>query len=1065
MKKNYRFLTAFIVMLSFFTINMRSQISGVVTINSSAATGSGNYASFGALASALNSNGINGPLTVNVLTGANSGQYNEQVQFYQIPGASATNTITINGNGNLLYYNTSGNPWVLSLDGTEYMYVHNLKMQSTNTNQGYACILSAGASYNYFSNCTFSCTPNSTNYNSCPFSISDSPYYLGSPYTPCNYNTVTTSTMFSGYMGIHMPGYYNPPLSTGNKVLNCRVTDFWYYGIYGNYSENFTVKGCTIDRDTRTSFNWGTYVFYGYETEGWKIENNTIRDLYAGGTNNSSSTYIFYAIGNYAGDMNNRNIVRNNIVRDIKYNGYVYVFDNLYNTALDVYHNTISFGANTAPYVYVFNYPSFGQGNCAIKNNIFALTNSSASYKVVWYYPNSTGATDYNDYYVTGSNAYVAQTNAGSAANAAAWTAMSGDATCWDTDPTFANPAFGDLHPTNTLINNLGTPMNLPYDNMNAGRSQTAPDLGALEFLSNTCAGTPAANTVTGQLVICPNSSTDLMVGTWSSDIGITYQWLSSPTSTAGPWSPIAGENTVFYTTPNINTTTYYGVQIACTNAAGATTAAVAVSMATTVVSSVPYLEDFEGITKPNQLPNCSWSTSGPMGTNHYTRIGPGNNNQGPYSGSKYGVFRTYYVNGTNYFYTNGIQLNTGITYSTGVFFKTENYSTTNITDFSIMLGTTQSPTGLVSLASTNGIASSGPYTSISNTFQVATSGIYYVAIRCKTNGNYGADYLSWDDLSITIPCQYNPVNVSLSASSTTVCLGEEVGFTASGADSYTWSTGDAGSTMYSTPLASGVYYVTGTSDLTGCSTSISQYINVQLAPFVIAYATKPSICVGESVVLMATGNASSYMWSNLQGSQSTIVSPTVTTAYTVTGTNAVGCTAESVHTVIVNPLPNVGVTSSDGDNTVCNTDEVTLTGTGATSYQFASNTMFVQAPVAVVYPTSNVVYTVTGTDINGCQNKITYALTVNECVGMKENTLMTGLSVYPNPASTELNVELNNTSAKSIMILDLAGRIVSSVNSDSQVTKVNMSNLANGVYYVRISSDNATSVVKVVKQ
>lgn len=1064
MKKNYRILTAFIVMLSFFTINMKSQISGTVTVNSSAATGSGNYASFGALASALNSNGINGPLTVNVLTGANSGQYNEQVQFYQITGTSATNTITINGNNNLLYYNTNSNPWVLSLDGTKYMYVHNLKMQSTNTSQGYACILSAGASYNYFKGCTFSVTPNSSNYNSCPFALSDSPYYLGNPYTPCNYNTVTTSTMFSGYVGVWVPGYYNPPMSTGNKILNCRITDFWYYGVFANYASNLTMKGCTIDRDTRTSFNWGTYVIYGYESEGFLFENNTIRDLYAGGLTNSSTTYIFYGIGSYAGDLGNRNTIRNNVVRDIKYNGYVYVFEGVYYTALDIYHNTISFGTGTAPYVYVFDYVQMAQGNCVVKNNIFALTNTSASYKVVWYYPNSVGTPDYNNYYLAGSNSYIAQTNSGSATTPAAWTSMSGDVNCWATDPSFANAAFGDLHPTNTLLNNLGTPLNLPYDNMNNGRSQTTPDVGALEFLSNNCSGTPAANTVTGQLVICPNDHTDLMVGTWSSDIGISYQWLSSPTSTAGPWSSISGENSVFYTTPNINTTTYYGVQIVCANAAGATTAAVAVSMATTVVSSVPYLEDFEGITA-NKLPNCSWSTSGPMGVNHFTKIGPGNSNQGPHSGTKYGVFRAAYVNGTNYFYTNGIQLNTGITYSTGVFYKTDNYNSSNITDFSIMLGTSQSPTGLVSLASSNGIASSGPYTSISNTFQVATSGLYYVAVRCKTNGNYGAQYLSWDDLSITIPCQYNPVNVTMSASSNTVCLGEEVGFTASGADSYTWSTGDNGNNMYNTPLASGVYTVTGTNNVTGCSSSVSQFISVQLSPFVIAYGSKPAICVGESVILMATGNANSYMWSNLQGAQSINVSPTVTTVYTVTGTNGVGCTAQSVYTVLVNNLPNVGVTSSDADQTVCQGDQVTLTGTGATSYQWAASTMFVQSAVAVVYPTSNIVYTVTGTDINGCQNSLNYALTVNVCEGLKENTLMAGLSVYPNPTNSELNVELNNASVKSIMILDLTGRVVSSVNSDSQVTKVNMSNLANGVYYVRISSDNATSVVKVVKQ
>ncbi|MBL7933976.1 MAG: T9SS type A sorting domain-containing protein [Bacteroidia bacterium] len=1064
MKKNYRILTAFIVMLSFFTINMKSQISGTVTVNSSGTTGSGNYASFGALASALNSSGVNGPLVVNVMTGANAGVYNEQIQLSNIPGMSATNNITINGNNNLLTYNAnSSQPWTLSLDDVDYLKINNLRMQGTNTNYAFVCILSGGSSNNTFTGCTFSCVANSTGYYTCPFATSDSPYYFSFPYTANNNNTVKTCTLFSGYYGAYLPGYYNPPHQTGNKIIDSRVTDFYYYGVELEYSDNTVIKGCTFDRDTRTNPGY-TYLFYSYNTNGLIVENNLIRDMYNGAQTNSSSFYLFYGVGSYGDDQSNRNKVRNNIVRDIKFNGYTYLFAYSYNSAVDVYHNTFSFAQSTGSYLYGFYYSQMAQ--FTVENNIFNFTNSSSSYKTVYYYPGQSpsGVYNNNDYYVTGSNSYIADMSS-QCTTPTQWTTLSGEALCWATDPTFANATAGDLHPTNTLLNNLGTPKLLPYDQMNNGRSQTVPDVGALEFLSNNCSGTPAANTVTGQIIVCPNGSTDLMVGNWSSDIGITYQWLSSTTSTAGPWAPITGENTVFYTTPGLNATSYFGVQIQCVNAAGATTAAIAVSIATTVVSTVPYLETFEGITKPNQLPNCSWSTNVPLGGNVSTKIGAQNNNQGPKSGTKYGSFFTYYNNATNYFFTNGIQLNTGITYSTGVFYKTDPYKSSNVTDFSIMLGTSQSATGLVSLASTNGPASSGVYTSISNTFQVATSGIYYVAVRCKSNGNYGAYALSWDDLSIDIPCQYNPVNITMSASSNTICYGDEVGFTASGADTYTWSTGDVGNTMFNTPLASDVFTVTGTSNLTGCSSSVSQYISVNLSPIVISYGSKPAICVGESVVLMATGNASSYMWSNLQGAQSIIVSPTVTTAYTVTGTNAVGCTAQSVYTVNVNSLPNVGVSSSDADQTVCEGDQVTLTGTGATSYQWAASTMFVQGPVAVVYPTSNIVYTVTGTDINGCQNNVTYALTVNVCEGLKENTLMAGLSVYPNPTNSEVNVELNNASVKSIQVLDLTGRVISTVNSDSQVTKVNMSNLANGVYYVRISTDNATSVVKVVKQ
>ncbi|MEZ5068884.1 MAG: hypothetical protein R2847_10535 [Bacteroidia bacterium] len=57
---------------------------------------------------------------VNVVPG--TGPYNGQVEFGEILGTSAVNTITINGNGNTLTYSSSSstNPSTLELNGTDY---------------------------------------------------------------------------------------------------------------------------------------------------------------------------------------------------------------------------------------------------------------------------------------------------------------------------------------------------------------------------------------------------------------------------------------------------------------------------------------------------------------------------------------------------------------------------------------------------------------------------------------------------------------------------------------------------------------------------------------------------------------------------------------------------------------------------------------------------------------------------------------------------------------------------------------------------------------------------------
>ena len=49
--------------------------------------------------------GIGGAVTFNVV--ANSGPYVNQVFLAMVPGASATNTITFNGNGNRVEFNNT----------------------------------------------------------------------------------------------------------------------------------------------------------------------------------------------------------------------------------------------------------------------------------------------------------------------------------------------------------------------------------------------------------------------------------------------------------------------------------------------------------------------------------------------------------------------------------------------------------------------------------------------------------------------------------------------------------------------------------------------------------------------------------------------------------------------------------------------------------------------------------------------------------------------------------------------------------------------------------------------
>jgi hypothetical protein len=137
-----------------------------------------------------------------------------------------------------------------------------------------------------------------------------------------------------------------------------------------------------------------------------------------------------------------------------------------------------------------------------------------------------------------------------------------------------------------------------------------------------------------------------------------------------------------------------------------------------------------------------------------------------------------------------------------------------------------------------------------------------------------------------------------------TVCLGSPVTITASGADTYSWSSTatlntTTGATIISTPTTLTTYSVIGTSSA-GCSERDSIDVNVSALPVIAATSTPIALCPGGSATLTATGGAT-YLWSNGDVTAiSNIASVSSTTTYTVTGADAVGCTKTSTTKVSV---------------------------------------------------------------------------------------------------------------------------------------------------------------------
>ena len=237
------------------------------------------------------------------------------------------------------------------------------------------------------------------------------------------------------------------------------------------------------------------------------------------------------------------------------------------------------------------------------------------------------------------------------------------------------------------------------------------------------------------------------------------------------------------------------------------------------------------------------------------------------------------------------------------------------------------------------------------------------------------------DTAQVSVTVNPQPA-VSANASAATVCFGESVTLTGSGANSYVWSAGVVDGQPF-VPVATQTYTVVGT-NAGGCSDTAQVTVAVVPFPTVSANASATSICAGESVTLTGSG-ASNYVWSGGVVDGQAFV-PAGTATYTVIGSNAAGCSDTAQVTVAVNPLPNVGANASATD--ICAGEAVVLTGSGASSYAWSGGVVDGQSFV----PASTATYTVTGTDAAGCSatDQVTIVVTVVDTSVTLQNGVLT---------------------------------------------------------------------------
>ena len=251
--------------------------------------------------------------------------------------------------------------------------------------------------------------------------------------------------------------------------------------------------------------------------------------------------------------------------------------------------------------------------------------------------------------------------------------------------------------------------------------------------------------------------------------------------------------------------------------------------------------------------------------------------------------------------------------------------------------------------------------------------------------------------------------------SNRTIEQGETIVLSASGGDSYLWSTGESTPSISVSPLKTTTYTVVVSSN--GCSSTDQVKVSVvkPIPPADANAGEDLTICRGESITLNGTGGEE-YTWSTGETGSSIVVSPDRTTSYTLQATRGGVTDTDEVVVTVIN----------------CDLNNGTDTGVSDTSGSSAPN-----------IPSGN--------NTENISNKAAFDLTV-----------------YPNPTEGKINLQTTVPIYNfNLVLMNINGNVIYSDEMDASQDGINkeidLSGFAKGVYLLQLYNGEDSYVKKVI--
>jgi hypothetical protein len=237
-------------------------------------------------------------------------------------------------------------------------------------------------------------------------------------------------------------------------------------------------------------------------------------------------------------------------------------------------------------------------------------------------------------------------------------------------------------------------------------------------------------------------------------------------------------------------------------------------------------------------------------------------------------------------------------------------------------------------------------------TVVVNVTGNYTVRI---TNAS-GCTAVSSPQLIVVLPGGTTPV---ITPDTAQICTGQSVVLASSSGTSYLWSTGETTQSINTTFVGS---YTVTVSNGSGCSAVSNPAIitgGTSLVPAITIGGGGAIFCQGTSRTLTCNA-ATGYLWST--GAVSSSITATIGGTYTVTVTDAYGCTDSATAVLSMKLAPAIPTITTSGPQVICTNGRVTFTSTSAASYVWSNG-----ATTAQIIVRSAGTYRVTVSNASGC--------------------------------------------------------------------------------------------------